>query len=397
MESKLCQKEQCTACYACINACPKKCISMTKDKKRQALYPEIDYNICINCGACTKACPSLNTPQLNKPSKVFAAVSKDEEIYVNSTSGGVAFSLSKKIIEDGGVVYSTSYTDNLEVVLKRYKNIDDLKKSQGSKYLHSHINNAYRQIKEDLINNTTVLFIGLPCQVAGLYGFLNHKKFDNLLTIDLICHGTPDYTIFNEYSKYILKAKYNKAVYAKFRESTSDGINYTINYVGNNENSLSNNPHRQNIYITHFLDGIIYRENCYNCIYARPERVSDITLGDFWGLEENALEINIQRGVSCVLLNTEKGANFFYNNIDDFYTAEKSFDDVAEKNKQLKHPTEKNKYYYRFEKLLTKGNVVKALKYCNLKKYMFILIRKFINNNKLMYAVFSKTNLVNKL
>lgn len=280
---------------------------MTKDKKRQALYPEIDYNLCINCGACTKACPSLNTPQLNKPSKVLAAVSKDEEIYVNSTSGGVAFSLSKKIIEDGGVVYATSYTDNLEVVFKRYNNIDDLKKSQGSKYLHSHINNAYRQIKENPINNTTVLFIGLPCQVAGLYGFLNHKKYDNLLTIDLICHGTPDYIVFNEYSKYVLKEKYDKTEYAKFRESTS----YTINYVGNNAISLTNIPLCQNIYIIHFLDGIIYRENCYNCIYARPERVSDITLGDFWGLEENALEINIQRGVNCVLLNTEKGADFF--------------------------------------------------------------------------------------
>lgn len=386
MNSKLCIKEQCTGCYACLNICPEKCITMSIDRKKCALYPEIDSKKCIDCGLCSKVCPSLNSPEYHKTLNVLAAVCKDEEIYKSSSSGGVAFVISKSIIENGGIVYATDYSNNMEVIFRRYNNINDLKNSQGSKYVHSHIKTTYNDIKSDLNKNVSVLFIALPCQIAGLYGYLNNKQYPNLLTIDLVCHGTPDYFVFQEYSKYALKKNYNKAKYVKFR----NGKSYTTNFIDDNKLSLLSIPHRQNIYITHFLDGVIYRNNCYECKYARPERVSDITLGDFWGLDENDLDTSTQFGVSCILLNTENGKNLFNSISDKFYTTEKNFDDVSRKNGQLKKATEKTKYNYRFQKLLKKGNVITALKYCNYKKYLFICIRKCIYKSNLLYTIFSK-------
>lgn len=386
MNSKLCTKEQCTGCYACFNICPEKCITMSVDDDKCALYPGIDSKKCIDCGLCSRVCPSLNSPEYHKPLKVLAAVCKDEKIYKNSSSGGVAYFISKSVIENGGIVYATDYTDELEVIFRRYTNINDLKKSQGSKYVHSHIKTTYEEIKSDLKNNFNVLFIALPCQIAGLLGFLNHKKYPNLLTVDLVCHGTPDYFVFNEYSKYVLKKNYKKAKYVKFR----DGKSYVAKFIDSNNSDIADIPHRQNIYITHFLDGVIYRDNCYECKYARPERISDITLGDFWGLEENALKTDTQFGVNCVLLNTEKGNDFFYSEIDHFHTAEKKFDDVAKNNGQLTKPTEKTKYNYKFKKLLKKHNVITALIHCHYKKYLFICIRNFVRKNETIFKNLSK-------
>lgn len=388
MKQILCPKQQCTSCYACVNICPKNCITMTTDSDKQAIYPEINSSQCINCGACSRACPSLHPPEFNNPVKVFAAVCKNSDIYIKSNSGGVAFVLSKMIIENGGVVYACDYGNSLEVIFKRYDSVDELQNSQGSKYLHSHIKSAYTQINSDLNKGLNVLFIALPCQIAGLYGYLNHKKYHNLLTIDLICHGTPDYCVFKGFSEFCLKSSFTNAKRVIFRKGNS----YTTQFLDAENQTIIDIPHKQNLYITHFLDGVILRENCYSCKYAQIKRVSDITLGDFWGIEKNALNTDIQYGANCVLINTHKGLEFFNRQTQLFYLTERTLQDVIKNNDQLKSPQSKNKYNNKFVKLSKNGKIIKALKHCNNKKYLFITIRKQIHKNEFVLSVLRKFN-----
>lgn len=381
MEKNICKKENCTACYACVNICPKQCISMDEFE-----YPSIDLEKCINCKRCVNTCPALNEINFNTPQRVFAGVSNNNKTRQTSTSAGVSNEIGRKILENGGIVYASAMEKDLDVEFIRCDSIDDLKRIQGSRYVHSRVNNAFKLIKQDLENDLTVLFIGTPCQVGGLYKYLS-KDYLKLYTIDLICHGTPEIKTFKDYSKAQLKNAYSSAEYASFRNRK----NYELNYFNKNGEIIKTISREKSLYLIHFLDGVIQRDACYNCKYAQLERASDITLGDFWGLDKSLdfYKANPD-GINLILANSSKGAELLELAKSNISTIERTIEEAQSTTEQLRKPISEIESAKKFRAIMRTNGVVKALKKCNPKKYILSILRGIIYNNKTIYGLLKK-------
>lgn len=276
--TEICDKETCTGCGLCAARCPKKCISM-KEGFLGHLYPVIDSENCIDCGLCQKSCPAINPQSKSKPSIAYAAWAKDEEDYVTSTSGGAASVLSQYAISQGGVVYGCAMMPDIEVKHIRVDNLDDLKKLKGSKYVQSNIIEVIPQIKEDVKSGRFTLFIGTPCQVAAVKGLFKEQP-KNLLLVDLICHGVPSVQTLRQHVHRVYPNDHYDNIL--FRDEA-----YVVVVVVDGKKvynkSLKDYRFRE-WYINTFFYGYTYRDSCYQCQYASPERCSDITIGDFWRL-----------------------------------------------------------------------------------------------------------------
>lgn len=316
------------------------------------LYPVIDDNLCIECKACQKVCNYQNEHQFNEPKKAFAAVNRNKKQLMLSASGGVFSAIATKILKEGGVVFGATmsfengYADPHHIGIE---SLDELPKLQGSKYVQSKIGDTYKQAKRYLSEGRTVLFSGTPCQIDGLYGYLK-KDFDHLFTIDVICHGVPNEILFNGYLQAERKKRTAKEItgYA-FRDKRKGwGMNGRIDYIRKDGLRKSDFiPARLTSYNTFFLDGDIYRENCYSCVYARKDRSSDLTIGDYWGIEIGHPELikrenlNERDGISCILANSEKGISLCENMEDVLQLYESEFNKVSHKNGQLNRPSSK--------------------------------------------------------
>lgn len=382
----ICSKEKCTGCFACFNICPKQAISMKEDGFGN-IYPIINNDKCINCGLCKKICPSLNhkSIQFNNPKKVYAMYSKNISIRESSTSGGIATTLSKYIIENKGIVYGAgNIFDNESFGFCRIDKVDDLFKIQGSKYVHCYINSIFKQIKTDLNDKKKVMFIGTPCQVSGLKNYLL-KEYDNLITIDIICHGVPSQKLlFDDLSNnYNINKK--DFEYITFRDANGFHLKIYKN-IENLHNKIVLLSKYANLdhYYKNFLRGNIYRDNCYNCNYARKERISDITIGDFWGLsQESKIYDDIYRGISSVIVLTDKGLNLINKAISFFEYEERPYEEAYSHNEQLNNPMKKKKQYYIYkDNYLTKG-FHKTFRKMNIPK-------DYIKYNPFIYNFFKK-------
>lgn len=276
--TEICDKEICTGCGLCVARCPKKCISM-KEGFLGHLYPEIDSETCIDCGLCQKSCPAIHPQEKSMPSIAYAAWAKDEEDYITSTSGGAASVLSQYVILQGGVVYGCAMLPDIEVKHIRVDNLNDLKKLKGSKYVQSSIIEVIPQIKEDVKTGRFTLFFGTPCQVAAVKRLFKEQPA-NLLLVDLICHGVPSLQALREHIHRVYPSDhYDKII---FRDEA-----YVVVIVvdGKKVYNKSLKDYRfQEWYINTFFYGYTFRDSCYKCQYSRPERCSDITIGDFWRL-----------------------------------------------------------------------------------------------------------------
>ncbi len=347
----LCSRENCTGCFACYNICPREAITMEEDEYGY-IYPIINNDKCINCKLCEKSCPSLNKINLKYPIKCYAARTKDEAILKKSTSGGIATLLAQKIIENGGVVYGAAYNDKCEVNHIRIDDINELDRLQGSKYVHSYIKDAFQSVKKDLLTSKNVLFIGTPCQVAGLRKYLV-KKYDNLYTVDIICHGVPSQKFLKEEVKRLNNDSLN-IDRVNFRDKEFNC--YTFSIVKNKKNIYSQSWN-ENPYFYTFMDSITYRENCYNCLYAKPERVSDITIGDFWGLKYDSIFYNDrEKGVSVVLIITDRGNKLIDLIKSQINIEEREIDEAINGNTQLRQPSKRSKYVDKFKLIYKKNN-----------------------------------------
>ena len=380
----ICPAEKCTACYACMNICPKQCISMEEDEYGQ-IRPVIDESKCINCKLCQKRCPVNSEVTLNKPACTLAAYSKDSSIHSGSASGGISFTVSQWIIENNGIVYGSAISSDFSVAHKRAGCQDDLKLLRGSKYVHSQIENTYSMAKKDLLDGRRVLFTGTPCQIAGLYNYLG-KEYENLYAIDVICHGTPSQKTLSSYFK-MENVDFSKIASLSFRDRDGFNIklsdrNNTCLYMFNMKNSL---------YYNGFLDGYIYRMNCYTCRYAQENRVGDITLGDFWGLDKNIEGLEERKaGINVVLINTEKGIRLWNAIKDRTVFKERTLDEAVRGNTQLRHPVEYSVYAKRFHQFSKEHGLEYALQYCNKKKYRLIKTRKSLKKRKTLYKILKK-------
>lgn len=341
---KICDKDICTGCGLCASICPKNSIKMVTIDKLGHLYPQIDQEKCVDCGLCKKKCPSLNTPIQTAPITAYAAIAKDNEEYHSSTSGGAASVFSRYIIENGGVVYGCAVVEDADVIDIKHIRVDslaDLYRLEGSKYVQSRITDIIPQLKEDIKKEKKVLFIGTPCQCAAINNIYG-KTPENLCLVDLICHGVPSFDLLKRHVKNVLPNKQVSKL--SFREGNE--LKLSIVTTDNTVYCKSTVADRfKEFYYDTFIDGCTFRESCYTCPYAKPNRCSDITIGDFWGLQKDADEYlpNHTIGTSVLLPVSEKGKCLIQATSQRFNLVERTVNEAVKGNHQLQHPTNKGR------------------------------------------------------
>lgn len=335
-----CDLSECTGCGLCAELCAKKCISMQKGAMGH-LFPVIDQALCVDCGLCTKVCPSVNKLHKVYPMACYAAWAKDKEEYRTSTSGGVASILSNYIVSQGGVVYGCAMLPNVEVKHVRIDTPQDLYLLKGSKYVQSSIVDIMPLLKQDVRDGRKVLFVGTPCQVAAIKRLFK-KDPENLFLVDLICHGVPSLKSLKDHVNRVSRSNENKKVV--FR----DGKQYLFAIIEDGKEIYRKNLFQQRYrdwYINAFMDGYTCRESCFTCQYACPERVSDITIGDFWklGKYRSAEEIpEHNEGCSVILPLTKKGMTLIESVADRMNLYKREVGEAVKGNDQLQKPKFKN-------------------------------------------------------
>lgn len=309
---RITDKSKCCGCTACVAACPVRCITMQEDSEG-FMYPKVNESECVGCNLCLNVCPAIHYGDSCRPSEIYAAKTNDDKIRMSSSSGGIFSLLAENIIDDGGVVFGAEFNDRWEVIHSYEETRAGLAGFRGSKYVQSYMGNSYRDAKTFLDRGRMVLFSGTPCQIAGLKHFLK-KDYDNLLTVDLICHGVPSPSVWNEYL-YELKVKSGaEAISAiEFRDKSEGWKNFKILVEGYNQGNkflLEDESFYINNYCKAFLNNISLRPSCFACPVKAGKSGSDITLGDYWGMKDAGSELNDDKGCSVVLVNTPKGSSF---------------------------------------------------------------------------------------
>lgn len=301
-------KNDCTGCSACLNACPKNAITMVYEKNG-FLYPQIDDNLCINCNLCKNSCPIINSPKKGESKNSFIAFSKDFGTRTSSSSGGVFQTLAKYVINHNGVVVGASFDENKEVKHIIVNNIGDLNKIIGTKYVQSEIGMILLEVKKQLQNNKLVLFSGTSCQIAGLKKYLK-EDYDNLITIDLICHGVPSPVVFKKYLIDISNNNIQSIKKIEFRKK--DTLNHKHMFIVEfKDGTTIEEIYNENIYIKGFLNNLYLRPSCFNCHFKGENRCSDITLGDFWSAKDFYPDFYDCDGNSSIIIHSNKGLSLF--------------------------------------------------------------------------------------
>ena len=336
-------KKNCCGCSACVQRCPKQCISMTEDEEF-FLYPSVDKEKCVNCRLCENVCPMLNPQKKILPQDVLAVKNSNELERLNSSSGGVFLPLAREVIKQGGVVFGAVYDDQWEVHHVYAEKIEDVYPMMGSKYLQSRIENTYRQAEQFLKQGREVMFVGSPCQIAGLRNFLRNKEYSNLLAVDFLCHGVPSPGVWRRYlaetySGY--EAKYKSRLKAtagknsvllsslnakspigdiKFRDKVESGwkkyrfvVRQKSASKADQNTVLSSDIHYDNPFMRGFLSDIYLRPSCYECKCKNGVNHSDLTIGDYWAAKITDQDLDDDKGVGLVLVNTAKGKEYFNN------------------------------------------------------------------------------------
>lgn len=296
-------KNTCNGCGVCALVCPKKCIKMIEDEEG-FLYPEIDEKKCINCGKCRRYCANFNI-KTEENEKAYIAINNSEQQLLESSSGGMFYILAQYTIQKGGVVFGVTYNKELIAVHEYAENINDCKKFCGSKYVRSDLKDSYIKVKEFLTQDRYVLFTGTACQISGLKRFLE-KDYEKLILCDILCHANPSPKVFKLYIKNIENIKHKKVKNILFRSKENGWRNQTpiIEYEDGSKCE-------EKSYYKAFVNELINRPSCYNCKFASKRRITDFTIGDFWGIENIAPEINTENGVSLISVNTSKGNRIF--------------------------------------------------------------------------------------
>lgn len=297
----------CTGCCACEKICPKSCIKIVQDNEG-FLIPKVDKNICINCGLCERRCPVNLDFTFNFSPCVYAVrYSVGDEILMKSASGGAFAALAVSVLKMGGVVFGAAYDENLVVKHIGINNINELYKLQSSKYVQSSTENTFIEVLSLLKEDKRVLYSGTPCQIAGLKSFLN-KDYENLITVDLLCHGVPSPELFRKYLAWLNK-KQGKLLEYDFRSKAKGWGSYTIKVKTQRKTKFF----KCNLdpYYINFIKESTYRESCYSCKYANEHRIGDFTIGDYWGIQKFHPDFFDERGVSVLMVNSPKGEEFF--------------------------------------------------------------------------------------
>lgn len=348
-------KKQCCGCSACVQRCPKQCIVMKEDEEG-FLYPVADKDVCIDCNLCEQVCPVLRQREEREPLDVYAAFNKNEEVRMQSSSGGVFTALAESIIKEGGVVFGARFNEDWEVVHDYVETVEGLSAFRGSKYVQSRIGCTFSQAEQFLKQGRKVLFSGTPCQIAGLKLFLR-KEYENLLSVDFICHGVPSPGVWRQYLNEFIAHQGNKkkSVFSpskpmflnsirdisriEFRNKRLGWKKYSFALTlsvpighGAKNTVLLSEPYNKNIFMKGFLADLYLRPSCYVCPSKCLKSGSDVTIGDYWGIQNVKPEIDDDKGICCLLVNSDKGKNILFASMELIGT---SFAEVLQGNPSL--------------------------------------------------------------
>lgn len=366
-------KSKCCGCHACFNICPKNAIEMIQDEKG-FYYPKVLKEKCVNCGLCNKVCPILARVEITNSPKAFAVYSKDEEIRKQSSSGGVFSLIAEKILEQNGVVFGAQFDEKFKVIHTYIEKKEDLEQLRGSKYVQSQINDTYKKAEEFLKQDRFVLFTGTPCQIEGLKQYLR-KDYEKLYTQDLICHGVPSPIVWEKYLEY--RNKMDKEVPNKisFRNKDNGWKIFNMKFEYHNK-TYKENQHKD-IFMQAFLKNVSLRDSCYNCSFKKKNRVSDITLADFWGIQNILPEMDDDKGTSLVIVNSEKGNEIFENIKEKVIFQEVDFETAIKYNKSMTESVKENGKREKFFEKLDKVEFNKLVKkYTNTQSFAKKILRK---------------------
>ena len=325
----VCDKNMCTACSACVDICPRQAVSLRDSIK--FVDAVIDEEKCIRCGLCKKVCQKINALPLSRPIEWYQGWLKDEDERIKSSSGGFAYAVSRQIIKENGYVASCRFI-NGEFRYSLVDSLEELDKFRGSRYVKSNPSGIYKKIDQLLKKEKAVLFIGLPCHVAALKRFIGREE-SGLITVDLICHGSPSSKLLDLFLKqYNIDLSTVKDV--RFRQKGKFRLTVDTEWENESKERYFTEKTIRDRYTIAFLKGIIYTQNCYSCVYARTERVSDITIGDCWGSDLDNLEK--EKGISLALCQSEKGSSLIKRCGLNLNTVD--LNNAIEANHQLKEP-----------------------------------------------------------
>ena len=384
--TEICPKAQCAGCFACLNACPTASIEMQEDE-RGCLYPIVNQTSCIDCGLCQKVCPVCQPPTLQPHRESYIAYAADRREQQTAASGGMAAVLSRYVVRRGGVVYGASAADAFNVHHVRVDKESDLEQLKGSKYVHSKIGALLKTLKEDLQAGREVLFVGTPCQVAGVRGLLR-KEYPNFYALDLVCHGVPPQKVLNSAIAYYCGDEASRVKSVRFRRKEESQHSIYGLYCDDAQGKLiygADHPYQH--YALGFMAAMFYRPNCYACPYACPNRVGDITLGDFWDRDGKAvLPSQKADGLSMLVVNTEKGEALLERIKGEIVCKEHPFGDFVRRNGQLSRPMRQHADCEKFWQCFAAGGFAATE---GILKQHEKLVRKNIIKKKIKQAVYS--------
>lgn len=328
------EEETCCGCGACYQICSRRCIRM-KQNERGFLIPVVDEEACINCGACVKVCPENVQPFMNTVQKAYVAIAKNKKILSMSTSGGIFGVLAENVITAGGIVYGCMWREGIYAQQVRIECIEELQKIQKSKYVQSDTKKTFIEVRKDLKSGKNVLYSGTACQIAGLRKFLNGNE-GKLITIEVACHGVPSIGLFQKYICWKEKIEKEQVCEIQFRnkEKHKKGEHYKfcLKYKGGREQYFISD---EDPYYGSFLEGKTLRKTCYHCKYKRIERISDILLGDYWGVEKEHPKFPAQNGASAVVIASNKGEQLFKSIEDKLIVEDSTFEKIVKHNKSI--------------------------------------------------------------
>jgi len=378
----------CCGCGACANVCPKSAIEMKEDE-RGFLKPVINKDLCIECGMCGRTCPMFNFKSENiKEPKVFAFVNKNDEDRANAASGGVFTVFAKPVITRGGVVFGVAWDENMKASHTKAERIEDLKKMQSSKYVQADTNTTYTQAKSYLETGREVLYTGTPCQIAGLKSYLK-KDYENLLTIEVLCHGVPSRKVFEMFKKEFMKDKADdeRILNINFRSKAIYGWNINYMLTTTTTTGIYNLLAAETTFLKAFLSNICLNDSCHDCQFNKLPRTADLTMADFWGVENYDDSLNDKKGISIILVNSPKGQARFEEVRGDCSTKEVPPEYVIKYNPNIIGSSKPHKNREKFFKDILKGKTLektvnKYVKtYPNLLKFIYKkLLPPFIKN-----------------
>lgn len=346
----VCEQDMCCGCMACVETCHKDAINIVDSLRA---FNAVKNDNCVECGLCERVCPQNNTPTANDSIAWNQGWARDEKTRIGASSGGYVSAISKAFVKSGGCVCSCVF-ENSEFGFKFAKTIEELKGFAGSKYVKSNPKGVYGKLKQMLREGERVLFVGLPCQVAGVKNFVGSKLQDGLYTVDLICHGTPSPLVLDKFfNEHGVSLGDIKAI--SFR--------YKVHFAVYKDNQSMVPEGNVDSYTIAFHHSYSYTNNCYECRYAKKERVSDVTLGNAWG--SSLSELSSGKGVSLALCQTEKGVELM--RMADILTYDIDLDIAIGHNAQLNAPSLKPANWEQFFGDMAKGKTLDRL----VKKYMF--------------------------